>query len=483
MLKNDYSKVIIPITIIILNLIVKGIFIATNSIGGDEPFSIYHAQMDVVSIINQLSAGNNPPLYEILLHFWIRLFGISEMAVRIPSLIFSTITVLFLYKIGKQFFNLRVAIYSSLFFIFSNYQIFFAHEARTYSLMAMFTTISMYFYLKFIVENITNKKTLIPLIFSNILLIYSHYFGFFVLFIQLIFILLNTDLLRKQWRLLLIIIGITIILYFPIIPTLINRFFDSVGNGTWLKSPNLGSIYSILRGFTNAPVLTSLTLVVLTISIIKYLIKYTSINTSIQSKFVATWFIFPFLFMFAISYWIPMFLDRYLIFTSIPFLLLLALAADFIFENNKYKFIVPSLLCILFIITTKPNITNKRNVRETVQKVKTFENDSTAIIICPYEFSLNFAYYYDIEIFKNVNVKNIYDNINADLKKKNIYSIYNISEFNIKEWNNVVFLDAAADFSYPNNGILIALEKEYDLQEKLEFYEIFKVYKFNLKNK
>ncbi len=479
MLKTDYSKVIIPITIIILNLIVKGIFIASNSIGGDEPFSIYHAQMDVVSIINQLSTGNNPPLYEILLHFWVKLFGISEMAVRIPSLIFSSITVLFLYKIGVRFFSLKVAIYSSLIFIFSNYQIFYAHEARVYSLMGMFTAISMYFYLKIITHKI-DKKTLILLFASNILLIYSHYFGFFVLFIQLIFIFFNKNLIKEYWRFILLFLGLTLLFYLPNILTLINRFVSSVG-GTWVKPPNgISSIYNILKGFTNAPVLASVVILLLVISIVKrFVIKPNKI--SIQTKFVLAWFIFPFFFMFFVSYWIPMFLDRYLIFVSIAFILLIAISADSILEKNYYKYIVPFIICILFIVTSKPNITNKRNVRETVQKIKALENDSTLVIICPYQFILNFAYYYDSKIFKNTNNKNIYENIDTDLQKRNIYGIYNIKDFNYKKCDNVVYLDAAADFSYPDNDILKTLEANYNLEEKSEFYKIFKVYKFSIK--
>jgi uncharacterized membrane protein len=499
---KKYETTIIITALILINFLVKVVFLSYNSLGNDEPFSVYHAQMDIASIIKLLSSGNNPPLYEIILHFWIKIFGISEFSVRFPSLIFSCITVLFIYKLGIKHLNKRIALYASIIFIFSNYQILFAHEARVYAFLGMLSVLSMYYFLNVINEcklntdtgsknllNIKINKNLIILLLVNILIIYSHYFGFFILITQFLFLLFNWKLFLKYWRQITICIGIILIFYIPNIIVFFYRLITSSVNGTWVSTPNgFESLYNMLWQFSNAPVVTIIVISIFIISLIKYIIKliirkkskqYNQVNLNYQLMFF--WFIFIFFFMFGISYFVPMFLDRYLMPASIAFCFVLSISANYLIENPKFRYIIPIIICVLFIATTKPNITNKRNVKETVEKVKEIKNENTLVLICPQHFIINFVYYYDIEMFKDYNTKNIYANIDTDLKNENIYGINNISEINFKKYNNIVFLDAAANFSFPNNNINNELDANYSLKNEYKFYEIFKVLEYESK--
>lgn len=472
--KNRYY---ILAAIIVLNFVVKGIFISSTSIAGDEPFSIYHAQMNIKYIIKLLSTGNNPPLYEILLHFWIKLFGISELSVRMPSLIFSTITVFYVFRIGFKYFNLRIGIVASLLFIFSNYQTLYAHEARVYTMFGMLSTISMFHFLSLVDRQERRWFHFGILTLTNIVLIYSHYFGFFVLGIEFTFILVSKELRKNLWKQILASTLLIFIAYIPNIKIITERFLDSSQNGTWLTKPNgLASLYTMIVKFANAPVVAVTTITILLISLGIYIVKRENIEIPKTKLLIAVWFAIPFILMFCISYFIPMYLDRYLIFISSSFVILIPIAIESLTNNKKISTAILVVTCLLFVATTKTNITNKRNVKETVQKIKEIKNDSTMVVINPYHFVLNFAYYYDLEIFKKIKQNDTYSAIEKELVAQNIFATYNILDINYSKYSHILFLDAAANLTNPQNPMVNELLKEYTIVNTYMFYEVFMIY-------
>ncbi len=65
---GTFNNNILSFLLVLLNFVLNRGSLTANSIALDEPFSIYVAQFEVSKIIAYLSTGNNPPLFEIILH-------------------------------------------------------------------------------------------------------------------------------------------------------------------------------------------------------------------------------------------------------------------------------------------------------------------------------------------------------------------------------------------------------------------------------
>jgi 4-amino-4-deoxy-L-arabinose transferase-like glycosyltransferase len=558
---KKYQDLIIIFILIACNFILRGFYLSSNSLAGDEPFSVFYAQMDVGSIINFLNTGNNPPLYELILHYWIKFFGISEFSVRFPSLVFSSLSVFVIYKLSSKYFNNHVAIYSSVIFVLNDYHTAFSHESRVYALLGLLSLTSIYLFMGLLeyctldkIEHVKNNNSIrinfFLLIIVNTLIIYSHYFGFFILIAEFIFILLNSRIVSKYWKQLILGFLLIFILFLPIVFDFLSRFNDSTVNGTWVQPvESLGQLFDLILVWSNYnKYLYLVTLIVVIVSLWKYIYTANSnkllklfllyiilptffitgfsiyfnipfvwhltsnkiyvlslpiillalnliwvatqfhkgLNKTIYSNFISFVFVFILFFMFIISFRVPMFVDRYLMCSAIFFPIILALATDYIFNLEKYKYLAPLIVFVFYLQSYRPDLKNSSNVKEIVAKVKSLKGPNSVVYICPYWQDVNFTYYYNINYFKYDNISDIKSVMNTKLNSDNVFFIGNKNELNIdliKSMNKIIYLDAGSDGSLPNNGVKDYLISHYPLDNKFNYSNNFVLYVFNSNNK
>ena len=91
---NKLQSAIECLALLALAVALRALYIGKTDLGGDESFTLYMALQSLPDIVAMLTRGDNPPLWETLLHFWTKVFGISEVAIRSLSLIFSALTVI-----------------------------------------------------------------------------------------------------------------------------------------------------------------------------------------------------------------------------------------------------------------------------------------------------------------------------------------------------------------------------------------------------
>lgn len=109
----------------------------------DEVIMLRVAQDNILTIIE----GGRPPIYIILAHFWIKLFGTEEVATRSLSAIFGVASIPLIYLIGKELFDRKVGLISAFLMAISQFQIYYSQDIRYYSLFVLMTLVSYYFLL------------------------------------------------------------------------------------------------------------------------------------------------------------------------------------------------------------------------------------------------------------------------------------------------------------------------------------------------
>ncbi len=114
----------------------------------DEAFSVYRAHFSWGEITARTAADIQPPLYYYLLHFWILLVGDSEFALRFLSLFFGVLTIPLIYALAHQLFAARAARIAALIATLSPLYLWYAQEARMYTLITFWLLLSSYWLLR-----------------------------------------------------------------------------------------------------------------------------------------------------------------------------------------------------------------------------------------------------------------------------------------------------------------------------------------------
>ena len=468
---------IIPFFFFILNILFRWVAIEFNSLAGDEPFSVYYAQMDITDIIRHLKSGNNPPLYEIFLHYWIHWFGIGEVVVRIPSLIFTALTASYIYKLGNEFFSKSVGITSAFIFTLSNYATLFSHEARVYALFGLLTVLSFYYFLRWL-NNQSSKRDWVALSLIYALLMYSHYFGIMVVGLQLgLGIIIKINDLKSLKNYGLIVLG-SVALFSPYLYIVFVRMFDSLESGTWLTPPDgWASMSYILNLFLNSQNLVKcfITLMILSLLLWGFRNRVISKNTVV----VLCWFFVPFFGMFFISYSFPMFHDRYLMHAFVGFVLFVGIVTTSIFKNDWLNGIVGLIfLGFLFVGVTR-NIDNGRHTKSAVDYVQSERDSDTRIILYPKFKILGYAYYFNRNRFKNYDQEYGFYKVVEGFKEENFYAINQYSEARIdSSCQKLIFMMTDAG---PKDQLLADFSQEFELEKTEHFPAIIDVYSFKRK--
>jgi len=378
----------------------------------DELVIIFPAVNKNLNMLQLLLLNDlHPPLYPLFLYSWITTFGNSEILIRLPSAIAGVLAIVFMYLFSKNIFNKYIATSSTILIALSSAAIVYSQEARNYSFVLLFSTISTLYWLdllKKIKNSQIKKKEFIIYWFVCVFMSYLHYFGAAFIFFQLVYLLIVSLQAKKHIKEMLFFILMFACTFLPWLFTQYSYIKVVNSEQFWISKPDITSISLLLDFIFNKKLIIFLLIPIL-ISVIKKELFIEIKQTNLRSPIIALLYLalFPVLVIFLISQTVPVFYPRYFIVILSPVYLLIpiliSLNSFFIgIKNTIYIFIISLASFLLFLFVPGNNILDnnktfyqpyKQQWREASKYVMDNYAENTAIFVDRHPFM--YSYYFD----------------------------------------------------------------------------------------
>lgn len=211
-----------------------------ESLWRDEAFTYFMSILPFHEILSKTAQDFNPPFYYLFMHVWIGIMGGSEISLRTPSLLAFALALYFSDLFFKEVlhFSVRERWMSFILLLLTPCTLYFAFEARMYSLLACLSVISTY-------SLFSKKPTLFAI--TTLLGLYTHYFFSLVFLIQGFMLLRHTE-----YRLLMKSYALSTIAFLPWVFFVIPKVLSS-SSSFWIPKMNLKQFilvpFSLLTGY------------------------------------------------------------------------------------------------------------------------------------------------------------------------------------------------------------------------------------------
>lgn len=137
---------------------------------------------------NIIDDGSNAFFYTSLLHFWIQLFGTSDFAIRLMSVLFGVLIIYLIYKLSLKIYQSeRAALFAAVIAAIHPLLIRYSQEARSYSLGILLSLFASYCLFEFITNR--KNKTLVAYSVCIILSLFTHFYTLYVFGAHFIFMI------------------------------------------------------------------------------------------------------------------------------------------------------------------------------------------------------------------------------------------------------------------------------------------------------
>ena len=289
----------------------------------------------------------HPAGVQSFLWFWSKIFGTSEIAIRLPFVLMGIACIPLMYLVTKIWFNRTAGIFAASIIAVSQYTIYYSILARPYVFGLFFVLLALVYWSRMIYEEDYSWKNVILFGVFASCCAYTHQFSMMVAFLIGIAGLLFQS--RKSIVRYLLAALIALVLYVPHIPITIYQLTELKGVGGWLCAPTFEFVTQYVRYLAHFSYVV-LILVVLCIIISG---EYTREHFYAVYKKIIT-AILLFVLPLAAGYWYSVHVDPVLqqscLIFSFPFLVLAA--CSLVGENfNPLRIVSVAVFCVAMVLS------------------------------------------------------------------------------------------------------------------------------------
>lgn len=419
LIKNNADNILL-IFILIIAFILRAYRLSSIPFMHDEFSALLRTQYNSFHelIEKGVMLDGHPPLIQVFLFYWVKIFGFSEAWLKLPFIVSGAIAVYLAYKIASDWFGKTPAVVIASLLAYLQYPIFYSQIIRPYSSGLFLILLFVYFWNKVIFYS--DKKryyNLCGFVIAGALCAYNHHFALLQLAI-----IGTTGFFYLKRKNLLFYAGACVVIFILYLPniSIFKAQLEMKGIGGWLSKPENDFILNYLFYIFHYSLVTVIFIILIFVS--GFFIKpFFTIQRKSFLWVSLAWFVVPFLIGFFYSKYVNAVLQYSVLIFAFPFLLFGIFGW---MKSNNFKFRIIATILLAFVCISTLIFERKHykifynSPYEQIVKEAIFESDSLKNNNCLVVFSMNihdtantpskiFNYYADK--YKKINFINIYD--------------------------------------------------------------------------
>lgn len=202
-------------SIIVAGALIRLTGLNRQSLWFDEADVVVRAQRPLGEVLRTFTAaGENGPVYNLFLWAWVRIAGISEIAVRFPSAVAGAIAIPLIYLLGKRLAGRTAGLVAAGLLAVNPYHVWYSQEAKMYAFVVVLALLSSLALIEALNRN--TWSAWIPYIAITSLMFYTHVTTVLIFVAQSLFVFTTLNMWQGRQRRWLISVAALTLPYLPI---------------------------------------------------------------------------------------------------------------------------------------------------------------------------------------------------------------------------------------------------------------------------